>query len=77
MKSEMKSVCIVLGILLFAGVASAQPKLMWYNSCNDDAELLKDGGTMSSGVARHILRGYSGNAYAGDSACTPSGIISW
>jgi len=38
---------------------------MWYNSCNNDAELLKDGGTMSSGFPWYAT-GVSGDAYAGD-----------
>ena len=61
-KSKMKYVCILLGVLCFAQGISAQPKLMWYNSCNNDAKLLKDGGAMSSGSASYVA-GYVNNAY--------------
>jgi len=37
---------------------------MWYNSCNNDAELLKDGGTLSLGFASYVT-GSSGSAFAG------------
>jgi hypothetical protein len=65
MKFEIKLGGIVLGALLLAGAAGAQPKLMWYNSCNNDTEFLKDGGSMSGGSASYTPA-YNLDGYAGD-----------
>jgi hypothetical protein len=66
MKRVMQFAAIVSGVLLVSGVSSAQPTPFWYNSCDNDADLLKDSGTMSSGSALYVP-GYLGNAFAGQS----------
>jgi hypothetical protein len=63
MKNEMKSVCIVLGVLLSGWVARAQPTPVWSSSLNDAASITATGGTIVGSPT--FTPGYNNNAFTG------------